>query len=154
MRCLWPSSLTYNCMPQSNNSVPCFHLPAGVGALFGCHSQSQVQSSGFLEVEAEEQKLSLAEERRKRRMMSNRESARRSRMRKKRQLTELWSQVVCLRSANCRLLDGLNHALRERDGVLLENDRLREQEKELLKKLDAAAEFQIQTINESEFSKC
>ncbi|CAD5189191.1 unnamed protein product [Musa acuminata subsp. malaccensis] len=124
-----------------NNGIPSFHL----SDLFGCCSPNQAQCSPLMHevglpnnsvVEAEEQRLCWAEERRKRRMISNRESARRSRMRKLKQLSELRSQVAHLRSANGRLLDDLNRAMRERDQVLRENAQLRDKETELQKKLE------------------
>ncbi|CAA6675190.1 unnamed protein product [Spirodela intermedia] len=58
-------------------------------------------------------------------MISNRESARRSRMRKQRHLDELQFQVSGLRSVNRRLIDQLNRAIADRDHTLLENSRLR-----------------------------
>ncbi|THU59932.1 hypothetical protein C4D60_Mb07t07260 [Musa balbisiana] len=123
-----------------NNGIPSFHL----SDLFGCCSPNQARSSPLMHevglpnnsvVGAEEQRLCWAEERRQRRMISNRESARRSRMRKLKQLSELRSQVAHLRSANGRLLDDLNRAMRERDQVLRENAQLRDKETELQKKL-------------------
>ncbi|KAG6513081.1 hypothetical protein ZIOFF_023388 [Zingiber officinale] len=57
-------------------------------------------------------------------------------MRKQSQLAELWSQAVRLRSAKCLLLEELNGVMRERDEVLVENDRLRKHEMELEKKLE------------------
>ncbi|XXG55262.1 hypothetical protein AAC387_Pa03g2966 [Persea americana] len=77
--------------------------------------------------EAEEHQLSVIDERKQRRMISNRESARRSRMRKQKHLDELWSQVVRLRTENRELIDKLNHVLECHDRVLQENNQLREE---------------------------
>lgn len=60
-------------------------------------------------------------------MISNRESARRSRMRKQRHLDELWSQVVRLRTENHSLIDKLNHVSGCHDRALQENARLKEE---------------------------
>lgn len=77
--------------------------------------------------EAEDQ----AKERRERRMISNRESARRSRARKQRQLDELWSQVVWLRNENRQLLDRLNLVSDSHDKAVEENVRLKQESSEL-----------------------
>lgn len=64
-------------------------------------------------------------------MISNRESARRSRMRKQKHLDELWSQVVRLRTENHQLINKLNHATECHDQVLQENAQLKEEASEL-----------------------
>ncbi|KAF5187631.1 Basic leucine zipper [Thalictrum thalictroides] len=81
--------------------------------------------------EAEEQQLNIIDERKQRRMISNRESARRSRMRKQKHLDELWSQVVRLRTENRQLIDKLNDVTDSHDRVLQENTRLKEETSEL-----------------------
>lgn len=52
-------------------------------------------------------------------------------MRKQRQLDELWSQVVHLRTENHSLIDKLNHMSECHDKVLEENTRLKEETSDL-----------------------
>ncbi|KAK8925894.1 Light-inducible protein CPRF2 [Platanthera zijinensis] len=84
--------------------------------------------------------LSLADERRRRRMISNRESARRSRIRKKRHLDQLRQQVAALRAAGRQLLEELNQMMRKQEDVLRENAGLREEEEELRARLEELKE--------------
>ncbi|XP_073018007.1 basic leucine zipper 43-like [Primulina eburnea] len=88
-------------------------------------------SSNSTSDEADEQQLSIINERKQRRMISNRESARRSRMRKQKQLDELWSQVVWLRNENSQLMDRFNDFSDRHDRVVQENSQLKEEASEL-----------------------
>ncbi|KAA8547860.1 hypothetical protein F0562_004289 [Nyssa sinensis] len=93
--------------------------------------QATCFSSNSTSDEADEQQLSIINERKQRRMISNRESARRSRMRKQKHLDELWSQVVWLRNENHQLVDKLNHVSECHDQALQENAQLKEEASEL-----------------------
>ncbi|GFP97938.1 basic leucine zipper 43 [Phtheirospermum japonicum] len=92
-------------------------------------------SSNSTSDEADEQQLSIINERKQRRMISNRESARRSRMRKQKHLDELWSQVVWLRNENHQLVDKLNHVSESHDRAVQENAQLKEEAFELRRML-------------------
>ncbi|KAI3452950.1 hypothetical protein Pfo_009613 [Paulownia fortunei] len=92
-------------------------------------------SSNSTSDEAEDHQLSIIDERKQRRMISNRESARRSRMRKQRHLDELWSQVLRLRTENHNLIDKLNVVSESHDRVLQENVRLKEEASDLRRML-------------------
>ncbi|CAI9752778.1 unnamed protein product [Fraxinus pennsylvanica] len=81
--------------------------------------------------EADEQQINIINERKQRRMISNRESARRSRMRKQKHMDELWSQVIWLQNENRQLIDTLNHVSANLDRVLQENSQLKEEASEL-----------------------
>ncbi|KAJ6768601.1 BZIP PROTEIN (ATBZIP48) [Salix koriyanagi] len=93
--------------------------------------QSSSLSNKSTSDESEEHQLSIIDERKQRRMISNRESARRSRMRKQKHLDELWTQVVRLRNENSNLIDRLKHESECHDRVLQENARLKEEASDL-----------------------
>ncbi|XP_022146395.1 basic leucine zipper 8-like [Momordica charantia] len=67
----------------------------------------------------------IVDERKRRRMISNRESARRSRMRKQKHLDELWSLVVRLRTENQSLMEKLNQLTESQEQLLQENAKLK-----------------------------
>ncbi|KAG9448641.1 hypothetical protein H6P81_008606 [Aristolochia fimbriata] len=105
-----------------------FQVPHGIHE-FG--SQTTSLSSNSASDDAEEQQMSVIDERKQRRMISNRESARRSRMRKQKHLDELWSQVVRLRTENRHLIDRLNDVSECHERVVQENVKLREEASQL-----------------------
>ncbi|XP_030469670.1 basic leucine zipper 43 [Syzygium oleosum] len=116
---------TYNHYNTSSRTFYNGQFPSQVqelGAPSPCFSSNHSTSD-----EADEQQLMLINERKQRRMISNRESARRSRMRKQRHLDELWSQVVWLRNENHQLMDKLNHVSEINDKVVEENAQLKEE---------------------------
>lgn len=133
-----PYSLSNYNMIQNNN-IPTFQFQTYPNQLLNYQNtpldfnspQSSCISSNSTSDEADEQQLSLINERKHRRMISNRESARRSRMRKQKHLDELWSQVLWLRNENQQLMDKLNHATENQDQVLQENSKLKEEVSEL-----------------------
>lgn len=67
------------------------------------------------------------DERKRRRKVSNRESARRSRMRKRRHMDELWSMLVHLINENKCLVDELSRASEGYEKVVEENTKLRQE---------------------------
>ncbi|KAJ4701582.1 Basic-leucine zipper transcription factor [Melia azedarach] len=73
---------------------------------------------------SEDRAVYTVDERKQRRMISNRESARRSRWRKKRHLENLTEQVNRLRAENRELKNRLNIVLNQCNVVGRENDRL------------------------------
>ena len=117
--------------------------------------QSSSLSNNSTSDEAEEHQLSIIDERKQRRMISNRESARRSRMRKQKHLDELWSQVVRLRNENHSLIDKLNHVSECHDRVLQENVRLKEEASDLRQMLtDLRIGSPYTTLRELEGVSC
>ncbi|CAL5189162.1 unnamed protein product [Lathyrus oleraceus] len=124
-------------LPQSE--IPNFHLNNLLSTLPNYHYPSSaaghefappscLSSNSTTSDEADELQFNnVIDERKHRRMISNRESARRSRMRKQKHLDELWSQVVRLRTENHNLVDKLNHVSESHDRVVQENARLKEE---------------------------
>lgn len=122
-------------LPQ--NEIPNYHLNNLLGSLPNFHyplaghdqfaPPSCLSSNSTTSDEADELQFNIIDERKHRRMISNRESARRSRMRKQKHLDELWSQVMKLRTENHNLVDKLNHVSESHDKVVQENARLKEE---------------------------
>ncbi|QCD90271.1 basic leucine zipper 43-like [Vigna unguiculata] len=126
------------------SDIPNIHMNTLLSNFPNCHfpPSGSCISSNSTSDEADEIHFNIIDERKHRRMISNRESARRSRMRKQKHLDELWSQVVRLRTENHNLIDKLNHMSESHDRVLQENTRLKEEASDLRQML---ADMQIGT---------
>ncbi|OIS96986.1 PREDICTED: bZIP transcription factor 11-like [Nicotiana attenuata] len=77
----------------------------------------------------------LMNERKRKRMVSNRESARRSRMKKKKHLDDLMSQVEQLKEENIKIITSINATIQNYATVEAENNVLRAQMMELNQRL-------------------
>lgn len=97
---------------------------------------SQAPNSG-----SEEEFMALMDQKKRKRMQSNRDSARRSRMRKQQHLDELMSQVSQLRKENGQILTSLNITTQQYLGVEAENSVLRTQMMELSTRLQSLNEI-------------
>lgn len=78
---------------------------------------------------------SVTDERKRKRMISNRESARRSRMRKQKQLGDLINEVTVLKSDNAKISDQVDAVTRKYVEMESKNDVLRAQASELTERL-------------------
>ncbi|AED94361.1 unnamed protein product [Arabidopsis thaliana] len=126
------------------NPNPFFSFETGVNT---SQFMSLISSNNSTSDEAEENHKEIINERKQKRKISNRESARRSRMRKQRQVDELWSQVMWLRDENHQLLRKLNCVLESQEKVIEENVQLKEETTELKQMI---SDMQLQ--NQSPFS--
>ncbi|GMI88158.1 hypothetical protein HRI_002485100 [Hibiscus trionum] len=81
------------------------------------------------------------DERKRKRMISNKESARRSRMRKKKRLDDLTAQVTQLRNDNRRIITRVNITVQHFLNVEAENSVLRAQAYELSRILQSLEEL-------------
>ncbi|KAF6144206.1 hypothetical protein GIB67_004879 [Kingdonia uniflora] len=108
-------------------------ISSGSGTTSGT---SLIQNSG-----TEENLQVVMNERKKKRMVSNRESARRSRMRKQKHLDDLMAQVTHLRSENHQLLTSLNMTTQHYLTIESDNSILRAQMGELSSRLESLNEI-------------
>ncbi|XP_055835811.1 bZIP transcription factor 11-like [Solanum dulcamara] len=92
--------------------------------------------------------LMVVDERKRKRMQSNRESARRSRMRKQKHLDELVCQVTQLKKENSNILSSINMTTQQYAKVEAENSVLRAQMMELSQRLQSLNEI-LSYINNS-----
>lgn len=100
-----------------------------------------LQNSG-----SEEDLQLVMDQRKRKRMISNRESARRSRMRKQKHLDDLVSQVTQLRKENQQILTSVNVTTQQYLTVEAENSVLRAQVEELSHRLESLNEI-IEVLN-------
>ncbi|GMI86515.1 basic leucine-zipper 5 [Hibiscus trionum] len=108
--------------------------PAGSGS--GLDETNQNQTNSNSSSDEPNQPLSVIDdERKRRRMISNRESARRSRMRKQKHLENLRNQVSRLRVENRELNNRLRLVVYHCHSVRTDNDRLRSEYSMLRRKL-------------------
>ncbi|CAM8883758.1 unnamed protein product [Rhodiola kirilowii] len=129
----------WNMMPSTMQTLRGSYVH-GVPNFQMLHSEMNPQKSSSFsnnstsdEADQENYQYNFVDERKQRRMISNRESARRSRMRKQKQLDELWSQMMRLRTENHALLDKFNHVFESHFNVVQENVKLRDEVSQLRK---------------------
>ncbi|OVA06207.1 Basic-leucine zipper domain [Macleaya cordata] len=100
---------------------------------------------------SEDQSLLVIDQRKQKRMLSNRESARRSRMRKQKHLDGLTAQVAQLRKENNQILTSLNITTQHYLNIESENSILRAQMEELSHRLQSLNEI-IHYLNANNMS--
>jgi len=105
------------------------------GASSGTSSMQHNSSS------EEDMNMKTMDERKRKRMQSNRESARRSRMRKQRHLDDLMSQIESLRKVNEQMLSNINVTTQKYIGIESQNSILRAQMDELSHRLESLNEI-------------
>ncbi|URE48325.1 ocs element-binding factor 1 [Musa troglodytarum] len=98
-------------------------------------------SSRIGQSQSEEDLQALMNQRKQKRMLSNRESARRSRMRKQKHLDDLTAQVSQLRKENGQILTALGVTTQHYVGVEAENSVLRAQMMELTATLQSLGQI-------------
>ncbi|XP_009618859.1 bZIP transcription factor 44 [Nicotiana tabacum] len=98
---------------------------------------TQILNSGS----EEDLQVSMLDERKRKRMQSNRESARRSRMRKQKHLDDLIGQVAQLKKENNNILSNINLTSQQYANVEAENSVLRAQMMELSQRLQSLNEI-------------
>lgn len=108
-------------------------------------NSSQIQNSGSEE--------DLVDQRKRKRMQSNRESARRSRVRKQKHLDDLTDQINQTKKDNAQVLTTINVTTQQFVQVEAENSVIRAQMGELSQRLDYLNEI-INLINCSTTSHC
>ncbi|XP_004152685.1 bZIP transcription factor 44 [Cucumis sativus] len=107
-------------------------------------SASGNNSSGSIRLQnsgSEEDLQVLMDQRKRKRMQSNRESARRSRMRKQQHLDELMAQVTQLKKDNAQILSNINITSQLFMNVEAENSILKAQMAELTQRLQSLEEI-------------
>ncbi|KAG5624957.1 hypothetical protein H5410_010175 [Solanum commersonii] len=105
-------------------------------------SSGTSSGSSFLQNSGSEEDLQqLMDQRKRKRMISNRESARRSRMRKQKHLDDLMGQVTSLRRENNQILTSMNVTTQHYLNVEAENSILRAQLSELSRRLESLNEI-------------
>lgn len=97
---------------------------------------SMIQNSG-----SEEDLQALMDQRKRKRMLSNRESARRSRMRKQKHLDDLTAQMALLRKENHQIISSLNITSQHYMNMEADNSVLRAQVAELRNRLQSLNEI-------------
>ncbi|XP_010275578.2 PREDICTED: bZIP transcription factor 11-like [Nelumbo nucifera] len=111
-------------------------MASSSGTSSGSSGSSTLQNSGS------EEDLRLAmDQRKQKRMLSNRESARRSRMRKQKHLDDLMAQVAQLRKENNQILTSINITTQHYLAIEAENSILRAQMGELNHRLQSLNEI-------------
>lgn len=108
-----------------------------MGSLSGTSSGSSLLRSSA----SEEDLQQLMDQRKRKRMISNRESARRSRMRKQKHLDDLTAQVAQLRRENNQIITGISITTQQYLNVEGENSILRAQLAELSHRMESLNEI-------------